>query len=52
MIKLEIEQTYQGCATRIYQDVEQVQEQIIIPNDKGEAHSLQQPVDHVEPQRN
>ena len=34
MIKLEIEQTYQGCATRIYQDVEQVQEQIIIPNDQ------------------
>ena len=44
-----IEQNYQGRAARIYQNVEDAQEHALPPKyDQDKAHSLQQPVEHVE----
>ena len=48
---LYVKQNYQRRATRIYQEIKDRQERIIHKYDRDEAHSLQQPVDHVEPYR-
>ena len=48
MQQVQVEKNYQRCATGIYQEVQDVQKNILHEHDQDKAHSLQQPVDHVE----